>query len=354
MVHLDDNGSLDRVRNVVDIWEHNRKLYPGWLVFPAGQERSELSWRTEEWEIPILNELPGLTPAERLRAIRELIWRKEILLEPITVELAAVAEQALGDIDCEKRTIEGVHATRDDWGEIREAWVMVAFALATDARLECNSPLFEQRLSALGPFSNDNPDVKHRIQQESCLWAAYSLDFDELNSLLNMWVVENCDPAWMLRKAALLTEARRHDQAVGMVQEALSSLREELADGKSIASASRESWALASTLTMNNRQIVYREWDKLTSFKCDARAEIDHVRRALRRTDDQDEAPSFDLGVRHATAFRFSNTRRTRLIAAYRAIRLLEVAGVPPVNSPRARYRHTYVDGVGPSNIGGR
>ena len=52
------------------------------------------------------------------------------------------------------------------------------------------------------------------------------------------------------------------------------------------------------------------------------------------RTDGQDEAPSFDVGVRRGTRVRFSNLSRSRLIAAYRAIRLLEVAGVPPVNNP--------------------
>ena len=334
MVQFNDNEPLDRVRNVVEIWEHNRKLYPGWLVFPSGQERSELSWRTDEWELPILNALSGLTPVERLRAIRELIWRKEVLLEPITLDLETAAEGTLGDIDCEKHTIEGVHATRDDWVEIRKAWVVVTLALVTDARLDGNLPLFEQRLNSLRPFLNDSPDIEHRKQQESCLWAAYSLDFDRLSGLLDTWVVENCDPAWMLRKAALLTEAYRHDESIVVVQGALNSLRQDLADGKSIASASRESWALASTLTTNNRQTIFREWDKLTSLKCDARAETDHARRALRRTDEQDEAPSFDLGVRQGTRVRFSNLRRTRLIAAYRAIRLLEIAGVPPVNSP--------------------
>ena len=54
----------------------------------------------------------------------------------------------------------------------------------------------------------------------------------------------------------------------------------------------------------------------------------------MMRTDGQDEAPSFDVGVRRGTRVRFSNLSRSRLIAAYRAIRLLEVAGVPPVNNP--------------------
>ena len=334
MIQLDDSEPLDRIRNVLDIWAHNRKLYPGWLVFPSGQERSDLSHRTGDWEPPILNAFPHFTPAEQLKAIRELMWRKEILLEPITLDLEVAAKQALHEIDCEKHTIGGFHATRDDWAEVREAWIAVALVLVTDARLNCNLTLFEQRLDALNPFVKDGPDIEHRIQQERCLWAVYSLEFGNLNELLDGWIVENCDPAWMLRKAALLTEARRYDDSVSLVERALNSLRQASAEGKSIASASREGWALASTLTMNNRQSIFREWSKLASLKCDAGAETDHVRRAMMRTDEQDEAPSFDVGVRQGTRVRFSNLSRSRLIAAYRAIRLLEVAGVPPVNNP--------------------
>ena len=255
-------------------------------------------------------------------------------MSPIIPDLEAAAKQALHEIDCEKHTIGGVYSTRDDWSEVREAWIAVVLALVTYARLDCNLSLFEQRLEALKPFINDSPDVEHRIQQERCLWAVYSLDFDRLNDLLDGWTVENCDPVWMLRKAALLTEALRHDESVPLVQGALNLLRQDPAEGRSIASASREGWALASTLTMNNRQNIFREWSKLASLKCDAAAETDYVRRAMTRTDEQDEAPSFDVGVRQGTRVRFSNLSRSRLIAAYRAIRLLEVTGVPPVNNP--------------------
>ena len=328
------NELLDRIRNVVDIWAHNRKLYPGWLVFPSGQERYGLSHRTDDWEPPILDAFSHSTPVEQLKALRELVWRKEILLEPITTDLEAAAIQALHEVDCEKRTIGGVYTAHDDWSEVREAWIAVALVLVTDARLDCNLPLFEQRLDALEPFVNDKPDVEHRIQQERCLWAVYSLDFEHLNALLDRWTVESSDPAWMLRKAALLTEVRRHDESRSLVERALNSLRRDAAEGRSIASASREGWALASTLTMNNRQSIFREWTKLASLKCDAGTETDQVRRAMRRTDEQNEAPSFDVGVRQGTWVHFSNQSRSRLIAAYRAIRLLEVAGVPPVNNP--------------------
>ena len=329
-----DPESLDVIRNVVRIWAHNRKLYPGWLVFPTGEERFRLSQLTEGWKPPILDALPHLTPIEQLKAIRELVWRKEILLEPVTTDIEAAAEHALHEIDCEEHTVGGTYSTRDDWYEVREAWATVALALVTAARLDCNLQLFEERLYALDPFISDGPDVEHRIHQESCLWAVYSLDFDHLNELLDGWTVENCDPAWMLRKAALLTEARRYHESVSLVERALNSLRQDAGDGKSIASASREGWALASTLTRDNRQSILREWSRLASLKCDAGGETDHFRRAMRRTDEQDEVPAFDVGVRQGTRVHYSNASRSRLSAAYRAIRLLEVAGVPPVNNP--------------------
>ena len=340
MMQLNDVEPSDRIRNVVDIWAHNRGLYPGWLVFPSGEERFELSWRTDDWEMPILNALHDFHPVDQLRAIRELVWRKEILLEPITIELEAAATEALHEIDCENHTIGGVEAKRDDWAEVRETWIAVSFALLTDARHVCNLPLFEQRLEALEPFINDSPDIEHRIQHERCLWAVYSLDFVRLDDLLDEWTVENCDPAWMLRKAALLTEARHYEESASLVQGALNLLRQDPEEGNSIASASREGWALASTLTMNNRQNIFREWSKLASLKCDAGAETDHIRRAMRRTDEQNEAPSFDVGVRQGTLLHFSNLSRSRLKAAYRAIRLLEVAGVPLVNNPE---RNTFI-----------
>ena len=185
MTQPNDNESPGRIRSVIHIWAHNRKLYPGWLVFPSGQERSDLSHRTGEWEAPILNAFPHFEPVERLLAIRELVWRKEILLEPITAELEVAAQQALREIDCEKHKIGSVRVTRDDWAEVQEAWIAVALVLLTDARLDWNLPLFEQRLDALKPFLNTGPEVEHRIQQERCLWAVYSLDFDHLNELLD-------------------------------------------------------------------------------------------------------------------------------------------------------------------------
>ena len=334
MLHTDEQPRQERVRRLLEIWAHNRKLYPGWLVFPSGQERTDVSRRTSEWESPILDASPDFPPVERLNAIRELIWRREALLEPISPELEAAAQDALNAVDWQRRTAEGLISGREDWAEVREAWRTVALALVTDARLDFNRPLLDERLNSLMPFSGGDLDVAHRIQQEYCLWAAYSLDFDLLNELLDSWMPENCDPAWMLRKAALLTEARRFDESRSLIKVALESIRRDHVTGKSIASASREGWALASTMTFDNQQEISREWESLAVLKCDAGTELDYVNRALKGVEEREEAPSFDPSIRESTRIKFSGASRARMVAAYRAIRLSEVTGLPPVNNP--------------------
>ena len=332
-----NEAELEIIREVLRVWNHNRELYPGWLVFPSGQEHFELSRYTDEWEQPILKALPLLTPTERLHAIRELLWRREIVLEPITPELAEAAQLVLDTFDCENRTILGDGNVVADWPSVREAWRSIALRLVTDARYDCDQSLFERRIEALEPFCDDSLDVAHQIQQERCLWALYSSSFQRLSELLDEWAIDNSDPIWMLRKAALLTEMRRHNESFPLIQEAINSIRKDLAGDKSIANASRLGWALGSTLTWTNRRSVFRRWDELASQRCHAWNEIDHITRTLQGTDERKEAPSFDLGVSHSTTFSWSNKSYTRLVSAFRALRLPEVTGLPLVNIDKER-----------------
>ena len=137
----------------------------------------------------------------------------------------------------------------------------------------------------------------------------------------------------MVRKAALLTEAVRLDESRTLIHSGLSLIRRDLAGDFSIAAASREGWTLGSTIIWDNSQAVFRRWNVLASLKCHAGMELDSLRRALLGSEDGREAPRFDLGTRRVSNSRiFSN--RHRLVSAYRAIRLPEVAGLPPRNNP--------------------
>ena len=321
----------DSVRQLLGIWEHNRKIYPGWLAVPSS-ERQLLSLYTNEWEPKILEVFPDFAPIDQLNAIRELVWRKEVLLEPISDQLESEAEKTLKPIDCHSRTIDGVVDRAIEWAAVREVWRTVALALVTAARRNLDLHVFEQRIEALSPFRQDDPDVDHQIHQERCLWAMYSMDFEALDGLLKDWQTENCDPVWMMRKAALLTETGRNDEASELIEYTLAASRENPANDRSVVGPSCESWALWSAWRDGgeNRQELMKKWDKLAPLKCNALTEKHHIANAIKGKRETEEAPVFDLGRRQGSGFRWSNEEFERLIAAYRVIRLSEVAGLPP------------------------
>ena len=330
----DEPNEQFSVGDILNVWTHNRTVYPGWLVAPA-TARSSMSWKTGLWESRILNKFPDFTPVERLKAICELVWRREILLDPISSDLESAAQDILKLIDCQNRTIDGGAYPDDgsaypevEWAAIREAWRTVALALVTIARHSFDHDVFEQRIEALSPFLQDDLDVDYRTRHERCLWAMYSMDFEALDGLLKDWRTENCDPVWMMRKAALLFETGQHDKATELIEHALAIIREMPTGDLSLAGPSREGWALWLVARDDNRQVLMKRWDELTPLKCNAFTEKHHIADAIKGKGETEEAPSFDLGTRWVQGQSFSNADSRG--AAYRAIRLSEVAGLPP------------------------
>ena len=330
MQNPDTKDRLERLREILRVWAHNRKLYPGWIVYPTGIERTEFKQRTDSWEEHILKSLDELTVSERLGALFELVWRKEVLLEPISLGIENAAQDVLDAVDCPNQLINGAKAVDDDWDNLETAWTTVALALVTDARYESNREIFEKRLAQLEPFASEHSNVAHRMHQEKCLWAIHDLDFVTVDGLLNRWEVEDAEPDWQLRKAALLTEIGRDNEAASLIQSVLDLVNKHDPKNANIASASLESWALASTVPYRNRSWVLRRWEQLSQYRADAGSEIEHVTRSIQGSEERKRAPSFDNVIGRSAPRTFSNAAYTRMIAAYRGVRLPEVAGLPP------------------------
>ena len=332
---------LDQVRQTLHVWKHNRVLYPGWLVFPSGEQRETFNWRTDEWEPRILRVLPEMEVVERLEAIHEVVWRREILLQPISSALESAAEAVLTSIDCSGRRVEQSVSGEIDWTLVREAWRNVTLSLVTATRFRFDRDLFLRRVESLKPFVGDDSDVEHRIQHERCLWAVYSADFESLDRLLGEWRVEDCDLVWKVRKAALLWESHRDDEAGELASAALYSIRMFSRGDSDVASASREGWAMWSLFSMDKRRLFVKRWEELARLKCDAFFERDLISRRLAESRRTSEAPSFDIGSSRGSRVTFSNARPW--VAAYRAVRLTEVAGLPPA----VRYKDIFGADVG-------
>ena len=75
-----------------------------------------------------------------------------------------------------------------------------------------------------------------------------------------------------------------------------------------------------------------QRWRELAYLKCDARAELHAYTEAIKGGIKNKEKLSFDLGVPPNREILLSSTKRHQQIEAYRAVRLIEVAGLIPAN----------------------
>ena len=330
------------VRETLRIWIHNRKIYPDWLIIPVSVIYSLKSY-TDEWEPRILQALSDFSPLDRLKALHELIWRRETLLEPISFDLESAAQETLELINCQDRIIEGINDVDIDWITVRKAWRTIGLALVTAARHHFDRRVFHQRINALSSFLEDDPNISHRIYHERCLFAIYLMDFEMLESLLKNWQVKNCDPIWIMRKASLLFEINLDDEAKQLSNIALETIREMPPDEQSFAGPSREAWALWTHIAYNqkNREYIIRDiikiWQKLAPSKCNALLEKEAFADAIKEETQKKERIEFDLTIRKSKIIYYFGDKYNQSLnyipqlAAHRAIRLSEMAGMPPI-----------------------
>ena len=329
-----DDALRASIMDITTRWTNLRRSYPGWLMVPL-ESRDILISKTRSWLNHVVGGLPLISITQRTHTIRELIWRHEVTLEPIPDDLMSFASDALSRTDLDEPANDEKIQDHDSRSELSETRREIALALVTCARYRFDKPAFDQRISDVeGLLSNDPNDI-HQINHEKCLWAAWSFNFDDLGMLLNDWDTDDCDPAWLLRKSALLSEVGRETEAIELVEQAVAKINGMPEEKSSLRRYSLEGWALWSTIDFDNQSDVVKRWNELASTNSDASAERSEVIRALTRENEDQEPPDFDGEVFIVNVLKFWT--QTPIARSYRAIRLSELTGMP-VATPKATF----------------
>lgn len=166
---------VEELRNTVKVWQHNRKLYPGWLVAPRST-RFRLWWFTESWIPAVLELLSALVPAERVEVLEELNWRLETSLVPVTADLVVAISEALSGIDPLALSVSSLRPPGASDQNLRHQWVKLAAALLRAAREADDDAAFERWAEALAPYRPDYVWLGPRIAYEKCLLGLARLD----------------------------------------------------------------------------------------------------------------------------------------------------------------------------------
>ena len=335
----DEDARLKEVETVLETWTHNRALYPGWLSVPFASSRAMLD-STDNWEPVILRALPRLRDGvAKLSALRELVWRREVLLDRLSEKLVAAAETALLDVGSQS-TMERRQGADSSWLRSSADWRAIGVALLTDARYDGDRERFDKWMGRLQRHVREDRALGQRLHHERCLWHLHRQQYEELQEELEEWEAdeEGSDPVWSMRKAALLAGVHRVDEARGLVTGALESIRTWREPPGSLAGPSRESWALWLDILLEGdfgigfpryESELRPRWRQLSGLRCDAGTEMNSYLESMRPDHRSSQQVPFDLGYRAGETIGSRPLGEIRARFSYRALRLTEVVGLP-------------------------
>lgn len=344
--HDDDlEINLSRLREAAGIWEHNRKVYPGWLIAPE-YVREHLWQQIRNWASDIQRLLPHLNVPERIFVLYECMWRSECALLPLFNDVAAFGLDAIRAVDLARMDVpehdlpEG--KTRD---ELAKACILILENVARTARHDGEEEIFQEAIAGLALCAISYPEADNIRTYELILQGLGRGKTQGALQLVSAWRLGADDPVWALRKAGIISELGDQKQACELLEKALVQIRKTRhRDTDDIPSLSRESWALYFGLAFTHDWLEALprlsedlprprlRWRELAIVECDAMGEYQLIKRSLEsgkdRQPDVTTRRTFDLD-REQETYHFAQGPSAKWLAAIQMVHLAEQTGVP-------------------------
>jgi hypothetical protein len=258
----------------------DRMSYPGWIICPPS-----LRWMLAQQvsnPFPNRNNLAALAPDKRAKLLYEIAWRHSTALEYIPPWLAdALYEVAQLDQPCalsERQQAEIALALLNN-----ARWLQVA----NDDEQRIVDEHTQALISILEKHAFYLPDSTAEIFYQRAFAARDRLDYDSLAGIVDS--ISGEAPIWKLRKAALLIEIGRTDEATELLALAYGNLLEtHRHDRQSIPIMSQLLWA-HWLLEAVQRSSSSKKSEELPSFvesnyrkwKCDPWSWVDTLRGCI-------------------------------------------------------------------------
>lgn len=332
---------IETLKEILDIWEHNRKIYPNWLIFPLNNHFF-LDNQYNEWINIFIERINEFNIEEQLKFLREVFWFYKTKLVPVPNDIEDLWSKLSEKYNFNDKTIDSKNYTQT-WSYLKEIFIENSLISLTYNRLKLNTQGFSKRLKQIQAFSNHSIEVKNSIIYEQCQWFILNLDFSELEKLLNVWDVGSSDSIWMYRKSSLLLELNLEYEADSLMLKAFSIIKNNPDKFNDFSNSSREGWALLSIRALNHgisteeiknkirKFNIDERYKKLALTNCDANSQLQYLIEKTNKRPDKnkkDENPHFDLYHARGRVFYFNNYRDESIANTYKCLMLCETAGL--------------------------
>lgn len=347
----------DQIINEVQTWKHNRSIYPGWIIAPK-VVRDRVWSNTKYWIDICMNSTKDLPILERIDILYEMNWRIEAALIPISEPLKDAYKEVLDlinpfpddlvDMPFAQIVLNETSAIDFDWTKIREQWLCLAFAVMRYYREASIHSDFDNIHVQLERIKNLSGDYKARWCYERSLIELSKMNDDSVLETLKKWPDNTRDVMWSARKALVMAEIGRTDEAKEICLEALNKIRDGLYDTiDNIPRLSREGWIVSLAFKLNNisiindiqasdqlsQNVIIDRFRKLEVFFCSPDVEKLYYHTLLNcpkplKTPEMETTSGFDSGS-ITNRFNLSVNDIEKFLPALEYIRLVEETSQP-------------------------
>lgn len=340
----------DQVEVVISEWKEQRNSFPGWVVVPEDC-RNRLFDYTRYWDgfISKSDELPIKLLIEFLY---EFLWRLEKSLCPIFDHNAELIEFVLSvGREFIINASKGKDAQREDRFEgltlnrVKEQCSFIQLTYLRYLREEGKFDCWNKNEKNMSMLLCGGDDVA-RYNYEKCLYSLFECDVLDLETRVKHWNVQENQPFWMAKKASLLAEMGKLNEAYALLENALKSVREKLnlrPVTSNYSDVSQESYILVllryvmnaketeGTMSFQTKPEFSERWHILTQYKCDPWGELklwEHLlTKEYKKPEKQTCQPLFDLGI-SSNIMHFGQYDNQEL-DAFMFLKFIEDAGIP-------------------------
>ena len=284
------------IMDTLSIWKYERETYPGWVILP--EEKRSFFWKvTEFWRHVLLRDGVMVNEEIQFRFVFELCWRLDKCLFPMDEHVANLVKRVLNNnYDSNEKITLGIYLLRfyrqngkfSDWDD-----------------------LYRQ----LDVIENLSSKSRGELDYENALCALFHLDYPKLKNIVQEWNFPRDSPFENAKKAGLLAEAGQLQKAIGVVEQALVTIREQQVETVTSSTncelLSQESYILClyQDLIFADRNYSYSSEERkkyldrmsaLKSYLCDPIHEYDYFELLLspdyRKQKDTEYHNKYDIG----------------------------------------------------------
>jgi len=225
------NYNEDSIKEIVENWENERLKFPNWLIL--SEDKRETLWKYTNHIINRIDKLEKSNLSLDIHFWHELNWRLEKCLCPLFNNFVPLIENILNQYEFINNKITSInengisetHSIKD----IKEKWLELQFALLRYYREENFQDKWLTLQNLLESYLRDlSPEQTARFYYEQSLQALFNNNISQLQNKLTEWPENSSLPYWECKRAGLLAEIGKIEEAERILERSLTFIRNRL------------------------------------------------------------------------------------------------------------------------------